>query len=159
MLDEFTPTMPARLVASALAVAAIPSSHNVKRMAAAVVWHEDALAWVDLSIGGERSPYRRHPHLTYCSYASGQYEVKLSPTHIREEYGRIIGQDLTQRYGHFRTTPTYSLGVLRGRLDIQRTAKANREDLAESRTKLLKVQADLGLVRVKLAQKATKERT
>jgi hypothetical protein len=146
MLAEFSPTMPAGLVESALAVARIPQSHNVKRMAAAVEWHEAARTWVDISIGGEVSKWMRRPHLD-------------SPTHVREEYGRIIGQDLTQRYGHFRTAPTYSLGMLRGRLAIQATAKSQQETLAESRNDLLKVQADLGIVRVKLAQKATKERT
>jgi hypothetical protein len=49
--------------------------------------------------------------------------------------------------------------MLRGRLAIQATAKSQQETLAESRNDLLKVQADLGIVRVKLAQKATKERT
>jgi len=162
MLAAFSPTMPAALVESALAVARIPQAHNVKRMAAAVAWHEDAAAWVDVSTGEARGAWRRSARLTYRSWAAGHKgEIKLSPTHVRDEYGRVAGLDLCPAkkgwaHYHRELDTTYSLGSLRGRLHLQQTARSARSNLAAWQTDLLKARNDLALVRVKLAQKEAK---
>jgi len=160
LLDTFTPTLPPAIKAQAEKLAEIPLAHSVKRMVAAVEWHEEAQEWVDLAIGEKQSEWRRRERLTYCSWADGHKgEIRVSPTYVKEAFGRIIGREYDNRAGRFSWTakaPTYSLGILRGRLAVQHTAKYESGELAGWQTKLQKTRNDLAMVRVKLAQKEAK---
>lgn len=160
LLDTFAPSLPSALMAQAEKITEIPLAHNVKRMTAAVEWHDEARDWVNRTIGEKPDQWRRRNRLTYRSWADGHHgEIRVSPTCVKEAFGRITGREFDNRSGRFSWTqkaPTYSLGILQGRLAVQHTAKFERGELPGWQTKLQKVRNDLGLVRVKLAQKETK---
>lgn len=111
----------------------IPARHTAKRRRAAVEWYVEAMSWLDRVTG--KPTWGSYPQHTVRHFRGDN----MSDAHIKEEWDHII-----------RAEPEFPLSWAK-KYRLERLALNAAGSLQYSRDRIIKVQQELAIIRLKLA--------